>query len=318
MRAVSGLDIKAFIRFIRFLRSNHFDLIHNNTRTYFGHLALIFAARGTPRLYQEHGDLHNEGDIIRSSLSYRLFHHFYDSFLTVSDFTKKCMERAGVSSQRITNIGNPIDFEYFKPQLLKADAKRKLGFSSDTSIVGTACRFVHEKDLPLFLRTAKEIHSSMPDVHFALVGGGPEERMLRNLVAELGLQLVVHFVEIRSDMPVVFRAFDVFLLTSYQESFGKTILECLASATPIVAVVPGYGGGKEIVEKSKGILFTYERNSAELAKLAMSLLTDPNRREEVGNSGRLWVLSQTEFHVNEWAERLENVYTRLLHMQPMP
>ena len=313
MRAVSGLDIKAFIRFIRFLRSNHFDLIHNNTRTYFGHLGLIITARGIPRLYQEHGDLHNEGDIIRSSLSYRLFHHFYDRFLTVSDFTKKCMERAGVSSQQITNIGNPIDFEYFKPHLLKADAKRKLGFSPDTPIVGTACRFVHEKDLPLFLRTAQRIHFSLPAVHFALVGGGSDEPLLRKLAIELSIQSIVHFTGIRTDMPAVFRAFDIFLLTSYQESFGKTILECLASATPIVAIVPNYGGGKEIVEKSKGILFTYERNNEELAKLTMGLLVAPKTCEEMGNSGRLWVLNQSEFHVKEWAERLQKVYTRLLY-----
>src|SRR3990172_12644271 len=223
MRATSGLDFKAFLRFLRFLRSNQFDLIHNNTRTYFGHLALIFTTRGVPRLYQEHGGLHTEGDLRRSYFSYRLFGYFYDAFLTVSDSTMRCIEQAGVSAHRITNIGNPIDFEYFKPQLLKVDAKRKLGLSPYSPVVGTACRFVHQKDLPLFLRTAKEICSCMPDVHFALAGGGPNETMLRNLVAKLGIQSVVHFVGIRSDMPVVFRAFDVFLLTSYQESFGKTI-----------------------------------------------------------------------------------------------
>ena len=311
----SGLDIKAFMRFIRFLRSDRFDLIHNNTRTYFGHLGLILAARGVPRVYQEHGDLHNEGDIIRSSLAYRLFHRFYDAFLTVSDFTKRCMERTGVPSRRITNIGNPIDFEYFKPQLPKGEAKRKLALSSEFPIVGTACRFVREKDLPLFLNTARQIHASMPDVHFVLAGGGPYERMLHNLVHDLGLQPVVHFVGIRSDMPVVFRAFDVFLFTSYQESFGKTILECLASSTPVVAVVPSFGGGKEIVEKSKGISFTHERKSQELAKLTMDLLADPDRCEGLGNSGRRWVLSQSAFHADAWAERLQRVYASLLYAQ---
>lgn len=35
MRANSGLDMRACLRMIRFLRSNRFDVIHNNAMTYF-------------------------------------------------------------------------------------------------------------------------------------------------------------------------------------------------------------------------------------------------------------------------------------------
>ena len=61
MRASSGWDMRAFLRLVRFLRANRFDVIHNNSITNFCHLALMLGARGTPRLYQEHGDIHTHG-----------------------------------------------------------------------------------------------------------------------------------------------------------------------------------------------------------------------------------------------------------------
>ena len=51
MRASSGSDMRACLRLIRFLRSNRFDVIHNNAMTYFCYVALMLGARGTPRLY---------------------------------------------------------------------------------------------------------------------------------------------------------------------------------------------------------------------------------------------------------------------------
>ena len=311
MKAKSGLDILAFFRFLRFLRSNCFNLIHNNTRTYFGHLALALGAYKIPRLYQEHGEIHTYGDSFKSRLAYRLFSYFYSSFVTVSDDTIRSMQSVGVPKEKIANIYNPIDFRYFNNIFPKDEAKRMLGIDSETLIVGTACRFVHQKDLPLFLKTAKRINQVLPDVHFVLAGGGTEEQNLRMLVDVLDIKSVVHFVGIRTDMPIVFRSFDIFLFTSHQEPFGRTILECLSSGTPIVAVVPNYGGGKELVKQAKGVIYTYERSSENLSELTVSLLNNPEERELMGDLGRNWVIDKPEFHVDVWIRKVEEVYSRL-------
>lgn len=312
MHAKSGMDFKAFVNFTKFLIKNKFDLIHNNNRTYFCHLALILGARKTPCLFQEHGDIQTEEEAFSSRLGYKLFSKIYSKFMTVSDDTKSLMEQVGVPAHNIENIANPIDLKRFEPTMTKSEAKKLLGLNQNDLIVGTACRFVRVKDLPLFLKTCKCINEVMPGVQFVLAGGGIEETQLRKLTDDLGLRDVVHFVGIQTNMPIWFRAFDVFLLTSHQESFGRTIVECLATGTPIVAVVPALGGGKEIVKTAQGILCTYERSSDRLSELTISLLADDEKRKAMGLSGCKWILNKKEFHVDQWAQRLTNVYHQVL------
>lgn len=310
--AASSLDIRAFLRFLKFLKSQRFDVIHNNTITYFGHIALALVKGDTPCIYHEHGGLHTHGDERKTRLFYKFFQGIYDLFLTVSDYTESSIEAAGVCKNKIENIGNPIDLKYMNLMMGKSDAKRLLGLDANLLMVGTACRFVHQKDLPLFLNTAKEINFLMPEVHFVLVGEGPDENDLRKLAQNLGIESVVHFLGPRNDIPVIFHAFDLYLLTSYQESFCRTFFESLAVGTPVTAVLPLWGGGKDFVQKAEGVVYTAERNSSKLAELACSLLNNTDMRRLMGQQGREWIQAQKEFHVEEWVKRLNNVYSSLV------
>ncbi len=71
--ATSWRDATATVAFWRFLRGRTFDVVHNNARTMFGHLVLAMAARGTPLIYQENGDIHTEGSERGARAMYRVF-----------------------------------------------------------------------------------------------------------------------------------------------------------------------------------------------------------------------------------------------------
>lgn len=314
--AGSGLDAGAFVRLCAFLAKRRYHLIHNNTRTYFGHLAVLMTARKTPRLYQEWGDLHTEGDARLSGFSYRLFSWMYKRFLTLSEDTVDAMVAVGVDRSRVTNVANSIDVERFMPEFPKEKAKAALGLGAGDVVVGTACRFVPQKDLPLFLATAQHIHRARPHVRFVLVGGGRLEARLKSMAAELGLEEVIHFPGIRTDMPVVFRAFDVFCLTSHQESFGKTIVESLSSAVPVVSVVPRYGGGRNLVLEGDGIRYVHERDPSSLCRLILPLIDRPAEARRLGLEGRRWVASQSAFRAGNWTRQLLAIYQEVMGRSP--
>lgn len=101
----------------------------------------------------------------------------------------------------------------------------------------------------------------MPEIHFVLVGEGPDENELRKLTYKLGIEGVVHFLGPRNDISLVFHAFDLYLLTLYQELFCRTFFESLAVGTPVAAVLPLWGGGKDFVQKAEGVVYTAKRNS---------------------------------------------------------
>lgn len=310
--AESGLDMKGFFCLRQFLKKRSFDVIHNNARTYFSHVALRFAAMRTPKVYQEHGDLHTHGNEQACRIFYRVFSRIYDLFLTVSKETLEEMVKIGVPKARIINIANPVDLSYFRPKLGRREAKKKMGFGPDFLIIGSACRLVHQKDLTLFLSAAAHICSARQDVRFVIAGEGNEEYRLKRLAESLKIDNRVKFIGSCMDMPTLWRCFDIFLLTSHQESFGRTILESLASATPIVGVRPRMGGG-EIVDRADGVRVIRGRDPKILAAAALQLCEYDHLRHSLGKRGRQWVERQDLYGVQNWTRRLGKVYAHISH-----
>jgi len=231
---------------------------------------------------------------------------FYDHFIAISENTRQSMLKAGVPDAAITIVTYPIDAHKFNPYLPRPQAKGQLGLPKDKLIIGTACRFVREKDLDLFLRTAHSIHSRDKDVLFAMVGDGNERPHLHNRVRDDGLKDVVFFLGPRTDMINVWRSFDIFLFTSIQEPFGKTLLEAQACETPIVAAIPVDGGAIDVIKTSPGIRYARDRNPDQLAIVALQLLASSQERNTLGRLGRQWVIQH--FDVEDWAIRIESLY----------
>jgi glycosyltransferase involved in cell wall biosynthesis len=243
-----------------------------------------------------------------------LFRRAYDLFLAVSTYTAQELIWAGAPANRVVTIGNPVDSAGFSLPVLRHDAKEALGVRSSMHVVGAACRFVEEKNLLLFIEVAAIIAAIRQDVRFCLVGCGVEESQLRRRVEDLGLTDVVLFTGVRSDMPLVMKAFDVYLFTSRREAFGRTLLESLAAETPVVAALPDAGGARDLVTRSPGILSVGDRDPLRLAGLVLRLLDDPSESAELGRAGRLWVTEN--YDAARWAVTLCNLYRRLCPALP--
>ena len=74
-------------------------------------------------------------------------------------------------------------------------------------------------------------------------------RGLRELVAREGLQDRVSWLGEREDVPELIGALDVLLLPSWEEPFGRALIEAMALGVPVVAT--SVGGPPEIVEQGR-------------------------------------------------------------------
>jgi glycosyltransferase involved in cell wall biosynthesis len=72
-------------------------------------------------------------------------------------------------------------------------------------------------------------------VRALLVGSGPDEVPLRELVGSLGLQDVVRFVGHRTDVGCVLRAADLYVHCSSWEGLGFAVVEAMEAGLPIIA-----------------------------------------------------------------------------------
>jgi glycosyltransferase involved in cell wall biosynthesis len=99
---------------------------------------------------------------------------------------------------------------------------------------------------------------------------------------------------------------DLFLLPSAQESFGLAALEAMACEVPVIA--SNVGGLPEIVRDG---ITGYARPPDDLegmARLAVELLRDPQKRGEVGRSAAEIV--RTQYCAERIVPQYERAYAR--------
>jgi glycosyltransferase involved in cell wall biosynthesis len=307
----SGYDLVSVWRFCRFLRTTEWDLVHSHTPSPLVALALAICRPRTPRIFQEHGGVMKRRGSWRARVSYRCVARLYDRFVAVSAPLVEDMAAATIARQRISVIENAVDAGPQETEYGQKEARTRLGLGVEGLLVGTACRLAEEKDLGLFLRVAQRVRAVRQDARFVVAGAGPLENDLRRLADEYGLGDGVTFLGPRTDMPVVWRAMDVFLFTSLMESFGRTLLESLACRTPVVAPRQVEGGAAALIASSPGILAVESREPDDLAQGVLRLLASERLRDDMGRAGRNWVVQR--FGVGEWAARMQSLYDELHH-----
>ena len=108
------------------------------------------------------------------------------------------------------------------------------------------------------IRVLASVRERFPDARLRLVGsvvfsGGSVgfdneafRRRLPLLAAELGVADAVEFVGETEDLRSVFESLDVLLVPSWEEPFGRVVVEGMAAGVPVVATA--VGGPAEIVE----------------------------------------------------------------------
>ena len=102
------------------------------------------------------------------------------------------------------------------------------------------------------------------------------------------------------------RAFDLFLLTSRHEGFGRVVAEAMAAARP--AVVTDEGALPELVERGAYGLCAPAGDDAAFAAQALTLLRDPRAATELGRQA---AEGARRFDVVSVAERVWSRYLAL-------
>jgi glycosyltransferase involved in cell wall biosynthesis len=147
-----------------------------------------------------------------------------------------------------------------------------------------------------------------------IVGGGADERVLRDLAAQLGVAEEVRFLGPlpRGEVAERYRAADLFTLPSSAEAFGNVFAEALASGLPIVGSATG--GIPDLVEHGSNGLLVLPGDVHALAGAIRYLADDPELRTEMALRNR----AKAEATL-EWAQvtrRYLSIYEAIQHRVP--
>jgi glycosyltransferase involved in cell wall biosynthesis len=217
-----------------------------------------------------------------------------DALVAISD----TIERELIDEYRIGHPSQyrviPLGFDLEPFAALDGSSRRaaRQAFELDPAapVLTTVGRLTAIKHHELLLDAAAQILRARPDAQFLIVGDGDRREALEARAVELGIAASLRFTGWRRDLPAVYAASDVFLLTSRNEGTPVALIEAMASAVPGVATAVG-GVPDVIVTPDLGTLVAPD-DAAALARAAIELVTDPDRRRAIGSRARAHVLGR--------------------------
>lgn len=161
-----------------------------------------------------------------------------DSVRVVSQRIVDSIKNAGIKLKQAPIVLPVwIDLEKIKNAPIKTNLHQK--YSQFKKIILMASRLTREKNVELAIWTMKKVIKNFPEAGLIIVGSGSEEKRLKNLVVRFRLEKNVIFESWTDDLPSYYKTADLFLLTSFYEGYGRTIVEALACGCPVVSTDVG-------------------------------------------------------------------------------
>ena len=170
-------------------------------------------------------------------------------------------------------------------------------------------RLAAVKGVPVLLEALSFLKGELPRLRVTLIGDGPERARLEQDAADLGLRDVVDFAGYRSQSEVAraLKVTDALVLPSFAEGVPVVLMEAMAAGRPVITT--GVAGVSELVEHGKSGFLVPPGDAQRLAQAIRAVLADPDRRIEMGRTGRTRVVE--DFDIGKeaaWLGRLFEVY----------
>jgi len=196
--------------------------------------------------------------------------------------------------------------EYAPSAERRACWRAEHGIEPHAIVITHVGRFVEVKNHALLVNAFARLHSTTP-LYLVLVGGGELEGAVRRQVEQLGLPQKVRFLGIRSDVPDILNASDIFALSSRWEGNPMSVQEAMASGLPVVSTA--VGGVPELVQHGKTGLLVPPENVDALAQALQQLIDQPDQRCLLGKQARQH--AQQHFDIQQTVRMYEELYSNL-------
>jgi glycosyltransferase involved in cell wall biosynthesis len=199
-------------------------------------------------------------------------------------------------------VFNGTDPDLFHPQ--SVDPARRLALAGDGALVLYIGRLVRWKGVQYLISALTRLNQS---VHLIVVGAGEYGPTLEAQTRDLGLAGRVHFRGFVPpvQLPELIAACDLLCVPSYaNETFSISAVEALACERPVVG--SNFGGIPEVIVDGETGLLARPEDAEDLAAKLDALLTNPEKRAEMGQRGRARTLEL--FTWDKVTERVLSVY----------
>lgn len=308
MEMKNGFDVAGAMRFLYFLLTNRFDIVHSNTRNIISTAIVCLISRASKVI--THHLSPGDRDLVRKSKPfYRVFGRFFRRIIAISDAVKiNLVQEIGISDpERIEIVYNGIDPVRFDPSVEITDILPGIRQNGEF-VLGFVGRMVPYKRPSLFVDVAAELLRMDINSHFVMTGDGPELKTCSSLIKEYGIEKHFSMLGSRRDVPNVIRQFDALLFTSAAEGFGIVIIEAMAMGVPVFAVREG--AVSEIIRHRESGIILEGKGPGEIARDIASVVKEPELLARIRKESLKIV--RERFTIDACARHIGGIYTEIL------
>lgn len=218
--------IKCIKSLISISKSNAYDVIYINTMSSSDILYALLMNTNARII------IHSHCSMKRNALTNRLFKRVA---LKESDYRIACSEMAAKymfsTMRNVSIINNGINIDKFKYSREKREyIRNKYSISPNDFVVGSVGRFCYQKNQLFLVKILNEIVLNNKKCNggriiLMLVGGGPNEELIKDSINKYGINDCVVFPGVVSDPENYYNAFDIFALPSCYEGLPISGIE---------------------------------------------------------------------------------------------
>ncbi|SJM93267.1 Membrane-anchored group 1 glycosyltransferase protein [Crenothrix polyspora] len=241
-----------------------------------------------------------------------------DAITTICQGLRDDIVKRGIPAEKITVIPNAVDADKFIDNAQPDQAlKNQLGLQNKI-VLGFIGSFYAYEGLLLLLDAMPKILQQQPDVLLLLVGGGPQEVLIRQKIEalKLGKQVLLTGRVAHERVQDYYNLVDIFVYPRLSMRLTELVtplkpLEAMAQGRLVVA--SDVGGHKELIEHQKnGYLFKADDVDALVAAI-LDLLHQPERWDALRMAGRTYVKQSRSWL--DSVSRYKRIYAQLLALK---
>jgi glycosyltransferase involved in cell wall biosynthesis len=306
-------DASVIPRLVRFMRDGRYNVVHTHmfASNLLGRLAAMLA--GVPVIVST-VQLIADREAWWEILVDRLLQHRAETMIASSQAVRQSFIQRGIRPAKIAVIYNSVDFARFDAvdrETARRAMRQAFGWDEGHFVVGTVARLERVKGIDRLIDAAKAVAEAIPQARFLVVGDGPQREDLLSRVRRLELGERCIFTGLRSDVPQILPAFDLFVLPSLSEALGIAVIEALASGVPVVA--SRVGGVPEVVIHGETGLLVPPGDATQLAQAILYMAANLAEAKQWAERGQKRV--RRMFDVNKLADAQAGLYQHFLEQR---
>jgi len=209
-------------------------------------------------------------------------------------FKDHLIRHYGVPEAKIVIVKNGVETDIFRSVPAAAEVRTQLQ-SEDRFLICYIGTMGNAHGLETLIAAAGELTTALPKATFLLIGEGAEKERIEKLAAAGGLTNIQFLgQQPRARIPAYISAADLCLVMLKKTELFKTViptklLEYMACERPVIVAVDGQA--RQIVEEAGGGVYAEPENSKALVGVILDLAANPERRRQMGASGRQYVVN---------------------------